>query len=169
MQRHCGNSPKQERAAAFDAHLRGVAVFLLLKAPTHSESRWGRERGRSIPFATYCSATQSRSLSERSGHRPRWVARPDLTSREVRAGAQQRAKGKCCLLTQNRAWTRFSVCCIQPCQANENALATNPESPGQLFAVRPLLLCCRSSSRIVAPRLRDVSLSTELFVVCVDP
>jgi hypothetical protein len=32
-------------------HLRGMAV-LLSDTRTHSASRWGRERGRSIPFAS---------------------------------------------------------------------------------------------------------------------
>jgi len=34
------------------------------KPPTHSESRWGRERGRSIPFATFRGDAATQSLSE---------------------------------------------------------------------------------------------------------
>jgi hypothetical protein len=33
--------------------VRGMVVLLLLTSPpTHSETRWGRERGRSIPFTS---------------------------------------------------------------------------------------------------------------------
>jgi hypothetical protein len=48
----------------------------------------------------------------------------------------------CCL--QKRAWSRFSVCRPpQPCQANENALATNSESLGRYSRPAVILpVCC---------------------------
>ena len=49
--------------------LRGMMMLLLQTPPAHSESRWGRERGRSIPFASFRWRAKISSLSGESGHR----------------------------------------------------------------------------------------------------
>src|ERR1044071_9160438 len=66
------------------------------KPPTHSESRWGRERGRSIPFPTprdVCIHVGDWALRGRADHNWKRPECPNLGRQGVCAGARPNARG----------------------------------------------------------------------------